>query len=115
RALLSTPPAVAGCRHERHERAVGDAQAFLHSGFFLARSRREVLLGTRRNRHPQISSAISTTRRSFAHCSSSERTLPSSVEAKPHCGDRQSCSRSTYLVASSMGRLMSSFFSSAPL
>ena len=28
--------------------------------------------------------------RSFAHCSSSARMLPSSVEAKPHCGDRQS-------------------------
>ncbi len=28
--------------------------------------------------------------RSFAHCSSSVRTLPSSVEANPHCGDRQS-------------------------
>ena len=30
--------------------------------------------------------------RSFAHCSSSARMLPSSVEAKPHCGDRQNCS-----------------------
>ena len=28
--------------------------------------------------------------RSFAHCSSSAKRLPSSVEAKPHCGDRQS-------------------------
>src|SRR6202020_136649 len=64
---------------------------------------------------PHTSFAISTIIRSLAHCSSSERTLPSSVEAKPHCGDRQSCSRSTYLVASSMRRLMSSFFSSAPL
>ena len=39
---------------------------------------------------PHTSSAISTIMRSFAHCSSSDRTLPSSVEAKPHCGDRQS-------------------------
>ena len=46
--------------------------------------------------------------RSFAHCSSSASTLPSSVEAKPHCGDRQSWSSATYLVASSMRRLMSS-------
>ncbi len=39
---------------------------------------------------PQTSSASSTIMRSFAHSSSSARTLPSSVEAKPHCGDRQS-------------------------
>ncbi len=28
--------------------------------------------------------------RSLRHCSSSARLLPSSVEAKPHCGDRHS-------------------------
>src|SRR5579863_7120443 len=39
---------------------------------------------------PHTSLAISTIMRSLAHCSSSARTLPSSVEAKPHCGDRQS-------------------------
>ncbi len=39
---------------------------------------------------PHTSSATSTQSRSFAHCSSSASTLPSSVEAKPHCGDRQS-------------------------
>ena len=33
--------------------------------------------------------------RSFAHCSSSVSVLPSSVEAKPHCGDRQSWSSAT--------------------
>src|SRR5579884_1274019 len=38
---------------------------------------------------PHTSSAISTIIRSFAHCSSSASTLPSSVEAKPHCGARQ--------------------------
>src|SRR5262249_23622857 len=55
---------------------------------------------------PHISSATSTIILSFAHCSSSARILPSSVEAKPHCGDRQSCSSGTYLAASSMRRLM---------
>ena len=40
--------------------------------------------------YPHTSSAISTIMRSFAHSSSSASTLPSSVEAKPHCGDRQS-------------------------
>jgi hypothetical protein len=39
---------------------------------------------------PQISSASSTQKRSLAHCSSSLRMLPSSVEAKPHCGDNAS-------------------------
>src|SRR5450759_2237202 len=37
---------------------------------------------------PQISSARSTIILSLAHCSSSASTLPSSVEAKPHWGDR---------------------------
>ncbi len=36
--------------------------------------------------HFQISSAISLINRSFAHCCSSVRILPSSVEAKPHWG-----------------------------
>ena len=39
---------------------------------------------------PHTSSAISTIMRSFAHCSSSASVLPSSVEAKPHCGDSAS-------------------------
>src|SRR6202167_5476260 len=64
---------------------------------------------------PHTSFAISTIIRSLAHCSSSERTLPSSVEAKPHCGDRQSWSSATYFAASSIRRLMSSFFSSLPI
>src|SRR5918992_5045108 len=64
---------------------------------------------------PHTSSESSTIIRSFAHCSSSASTLPSSVEAKPHCGDRQSRSSGTYLVASSMRRLMSSLGSSRPL
>ena len=40
------------------------------------------------HQRPHTSSATSTIIRSFAHCSSSASTLPSSVEAKPHCGDR---------------------------
>src|SRR5262249_20301772 len=47
-------------------------------------------LCTGEGHYPHTSSAISTMSRSFAHCSSSARILPSSVEAKPHCGDRQS-------------------------
>src|SRR5690242_17674978 len=69
----------------------------------------------RQNHFPHTSSASSTIIRSLAHCWSSESTLPSSVDAKPHCGDRQSWSSATYLVASSMRRLMSSLASSRPL
>src|SRR6266436_7848544 len=58
--------------------------------------------------------AISTARLSLAHCSSSERMLPSSVEAKPHCGDSASCSKATNLAASCSRRLISSFLSSSP-
>src|SRR5262249_58445282 len=64
---------------------------------------------------PHTSRAVSTIIASFAHCSSSARILPSSVEAKPHCGLSASCSMSTYLVASSMRRLIASFDSSSPL
>src|SRR4029077_21022869 len=70
--------------------------------------------GDRINHFPQTSSASSTIIRSFAHCSSSASTLPSSVEANPHCGDRQSCSSDTNLAACSMRRLMSSFDSRRP-
>src|SRR5207253_4503824 len=38
---------------------------------------------------PQTSCATSTIKRSFAHCSSSVRTLPSTVDENPHCGERQ--------------------------
>src|SRR5215475_14315180 len=64
--------------------------------------------------HPHTSSAVSTTARNFAHCSLSARTLPSSVEAKPHCGESASCSSAAYLVASSMRRLMSALCSRVP-
>ena len=39
---------------------------------------------------PHTSLATSTASFSLAHCSSSDRMLPSSVEAKPHCGDTAS-------------------------
>src|SRR5215468_11071109 len=64
--------------------------------------------------HPHTSFASSATIPNFAHCSLSARTLPSSVEAKPHWGDNASCSSATYLVASSMRRLMSTLCSSVP-
>ena len=44
---------------------------------------------------PQTSAASWTIILSFAHCSSSVSLLPSSVEANPHCGERQSWSRLT--------------------
>src|SRR6201999_431833 len=64
---------------------------------------------------PHTSCATSTARRSLAHCSSSVRMLPSSVEANPHCGDSASWSMGANLEASSSLRLISSLFSSAPL
>src|SRR3954454_14005495 len=64
--------------------------------------------------HPQTSAAVSTTRRSFAACWSRVSTLPSTVEEKPHCGDRQSWSTSTWREAASMRRLSSSLDSSSP-
>ena len=39
---------------------------------------------------PQTSAAVSTTSRSLARCSSAVSLLPSTVEEKPHCGDRHS-------------------------
>jgi hypothetical protein len=44
---------------------------------------------------PQISSAVSTIRRSFATCCSWVTRLPSTVDENPHCGERQSCSSGT--------------------
>src|SRR5438034_607744 len=44
---------------------------------------------------PQISSAVSTTSWSFATWSSCVTRLPSTVDEKPHCGERQSWSRAT--------------------
>src|SRR6185503_4394263 len=58
---------------------------------------------------PHTSSATSTIRRSFAHCSSAAITLPSSVEAKPHCGDSANWSSGTNFAASSMRRRSASF------
>ena len=45
--------------------------------------------------YPQTSCAVSTTSRSLPICSSRLSALPSSVEEKPHCGLRQSCSSGT--------------------
>ena len=65
-------------------------------------------------RQPQTDCAVSTIRRSLSHCCSSVRALPSEVEENPHCGERQSWSRSTYRLASSMRRSRSSRVSSSP-
>ena len=45
---------------------------------------------TKEGNYPHSSRATSTASFSLAHCSSSVRILPSSVEAKPHCGDSAS-------------------------
>src|SRR4051794_13333608 len=60
---------------------------------------------------PQSSRATSTMSASFAFCSSIVSALPSTVDEKPHCPLRQSCSSGTYLVASSMRRLSASLLS----
>src|SRR3954451_14315229 len=63
---------------------------------------------------PQTSSATSTTSRSLSACCSRVSALPSTVEENPHCGDRQSWSRSTYRDASSIRRFSRSRSSSSP-
>ena len=63
---------------------------------------------------PQTSFAVSTISASFLHCASSVRMLPSSVEANPHCGERQNWSSGANFVASSMRRSMAAFSSSSP-
>src|SRR4029079_7890839 len=65
--------------------------------------------------YPHTSSAVATTSRSLARSCSSLNTLPSTVEEKPHWGERQSCSSGTYLDASSMRRFSSSLSASAPV
>src|SRR5262249_17071038 len=72
------------------------------------------LRAPRNDIYPHTSFERSTIIFSFAHCSSSASTLPSSVEAKPHCGESASWSSATDFVASSRRRLMSSFFSRLP-
>src|SRR5262249_11376348 len=66
------------------------------------------LRAPRNDIYPHTSFERSTIIFSFAHCSSSASTLPSSVEAKPHCGESASWSSATDFVASSRRRLMSS-------
>src|SRR5207244_10756065 len=63
--------------------------------------------------YPHTSFATSTTRLSLSFCCSIVSALPSTVEEKPHCGDRHNCSSGTYLAASSMRRFNSSLLSSA--
>ncbi len=125
RAPLSAATAAAGCRRDRRgtgARCVGHVQ-FLSffipplkgEGRFAKRTgvgstaeagtphsaryaRHPPLRGRRDKSRPQTSCDSSTIIFSFAHCSSSASTLPSSVEAKPHCGDSASCSSATNLV-----------------
>src|SRR5260370_21374026 len=75
----------------------------------------QFLQETRLRRYAHTSRATSTQRPSLAHCSSSANRLPSSVLAKPHCGERQSCSRAANFAASSMRRLSWSLLSNAPV
>src|SRR5699024_2039169 len=62
---------------------------------------------------PKTSSATSLISSSFSHCSLSVRSLPSSVDANPHCGLRHNLSLSIYLAASSMRPFISSLSSSS--
>src|SRR5207247_10356775 len=80
----------------------------LHDALPIYRERAAALGG-----QPHTSRAVSTMSSSFAFCSSAVIALPSTVEEKPHCPLRQSCSNGTYLAACSILRLRSSFFSSA--
>ena len=84
---------VTGARHQRDGRTVcreafrdGPAETTPGAG-----DDRD-LAGERIHAQPQTSRAVSTTSSSLRHCSSSASALPSSVEAKPHCGLRHSCS-----------------------
>src|SRR4029079_4171262 len=65
-------------------------------------------------RPPQTSCAVSTRSRSLATSSSYVTSLPSSVEANPHCGERQSWSSGRYRLASSMRGFSASLSPSAP-
>ncbi len=80
------------------ERGGGDfAPLTFRPRFLQRRSAQQAadVVGAERRRRPRThaphtSLAMSTIKASFAHCSSSASTLPSSVEAKPHCGDSAS-------------------------
>ena len=58
---------------------------------------------------PHTSRAVSTMSDSFAISSSIVSALPSTVDEKPHCGLRHSCSSGTNFAASSIRRLRLSF------
>src|SRR5450830_1431468 len=117
--LIRVHRVLAETKAERIQHAILRAVALLYSGdfqrqqFFNVERHDEAL--TIAGGQPHTSFAISTIILSFAHCSSSARILPSSVEAKPHCGDRQSCTSATNFAACSMRRLSSSLDSSRPL
>src|SRR5262249_21393403 len=64
---------------------------------------------------PQTSRATRTTSDSFAISASTVILLPKTVLEKPHCGLSASCSRGTYRLAWSMGRLRSSSLSISQL
>ena len=90
RALLSAARCATGCRHGRRGRGRGRCMLIPS---FPDRCER----GSPAPRGPTAFAFAATAstnhpHRSLAHCSSSASTLPSSVEAKPHCGDRQSWS-----------------------
>src|SRR5688572_14826364 len=53
-------------------------------------------------------------RRNLAFCCSCVSAFPSTVDEKPHWGERQSCSSGTYFDASSTRRFRSSLDSSPP-
>ena len=59
---------------------------------------------------------MSRTSASFSHCTDGSIELPSSVEEKPHCGERHRRSSGTILAASAMrSRMRSGSSSSAVL
>ena len=83
RADIADDDAGALLRHQQRNAAPDAASRAGDDGDFTGDDVRHRLV-------PQTSRATSPIMRSFAHSSSSASVLPSSVEAKPHCGDRQS-------------------------
>src|SRR6185312_15839852 len=90
---------ILGCHCERSEAIQSLTRGELDC--FVADAPRNDDGGYLRDYFPHTSPAMSTASFNFAHCSSSERMLPSSVEAKPHCGDSASCSSGANFAASS--------------
>ena len=80
-----------------------------------SRQKRDSLPARRPRPRPTPLGRSSTISWSFFHCASSVRMLPSSVEAKPHCGLRQNCSSGANLVASSIRLSMALLSSRSPV